>query len=120
MAAHTYSRKPEVSGLDDYGFTYKELASTGAWGSGRPIILTVVVHYGSKRNPTSTVWKCEYYADTELIKKVKGDGIEKLVQALYKEFNFTTPKQGSPEYESICESISSFAKEFKTYENLWD
>lgn len=110
---HKKVSKAEVVRLDDSGFTYKERASM----NGEDFILTLLV-YGNKYNPSSTAWKYELYIDTELIKEDKGTSMKELLKGL--SGNFKVPKIGEPEYDSICESVSSMADDFKLYENLWD
>lgn len=105
--------KAEVIRLDDYGFTYKEAVNM----NGQDFILTLLVSYGNKHNPASTAWKSELYMDTDRIREDRGNGMEELLQAI--KGNFKVPTFGSPECDSICESIS-IADDFKAYENLWD
>lgn len=94
-------------GIDDDKFAYREYANM----NGQDFILTLIVNYGNKHNPSSTAWKYELYMDTQFIKEVKGNGMEELLQEL--KGNFKVPNIGSPEYKSLTESFSSELKEWK-------
>jgi hypothetical protein len=105
------ARKTEVTRLDDGGFTYEETWYSSALK--RDFVLSVLVDY-SRFNSS---WGYKLYMDTNLIKEAKGSGWEALLEGLEK--HFYVPKTGSPEHKSLTESFSSFADEFKLYENLF-
>jgi hypothetical protein len=89
-------------GIDDDKFAYREYANM----NGQDFILTLIVNYGNKHNPSSTAWKYELYMDTQFIKEVKGNGMEELLQEL--KGNFKVPNIGSPEYKSLTESLNEW------------
>ena len=103
--------KTEVPRLDEGGFTYKEYRKSP---SGQDVTFTLLVSYSR----FGSQWKYELYMDTALEEEKSGNGFNYLLFELYKWFK--VPSAGSPEHDSICESTSSVADDFREYENLWD
>jgi hypothetical protein len=96
--------------VDDYGFTYKEVRDTEKTGE---YTLTLLVGYNKDDS-----WKYELYIDTSLAESRQGDGMKELINFLSS--YFSVPAFGTTEYKELCESATSFADDFKLYENLWD
>lgn len=105
--------KAEVVRLDDAGFTYKEHRKSA---TGNDFTLTLLVGFG--RGTYYNHWEYELYKNDKLLEKNSGEGFESFLWNISAYFN--TPKVGSPEHQSLTESYSSIADDFKTYENLWD
>lgn len=106
--------KVDASKLDEDGFTYRELRQPV--GLEQAYELVTIVNYGYGKNNSS--WQVSVYKSGRNIDVITGEGWEDLLVALSTRYNVPAP--GSPEHKSICESASSIADDFKTYENLWD
>ena len=98
----------KVLGLNDTGFTYREMRRLP---TGQEELIVVVNFYDDH-------WQMSIYKNGKFVDNYSGSSWETLLEAL--EGYYNVPAAGTKEYESICESVSSIADDFKEYETLWD
>lgn len=98
----------QATKIDNTGFIYEEFREPD---NGKKRYIDVEVKFFGDS------WHVEIWDGGEMIEKTTGTLWEDLVAIIGDHFN--VPNIGSKEYDSLCES-TSFAADFKEYENLWD
>jgi len=101
----------EESRLDNTGFHYKEHHKPANEKDHE-----IEVKVGCSR--FKDLFSIYIFKDGKQIMTYMASGWEELLK--YLKGYFSVPSYGSPEHKSLCESASSIAEDFKTYENLWD
>ena len=110
-----YTVKTEAEWIKDTGFKYVITRKS-------PGVKEYTMTLELTHSRFNSSWQFETYRNYDYVEDYTGQGWKELLKALSRsEFGLytTIPASGSNEYDYLCES-TSFADDFKAYENLWD